>query len=337
MRYCEITESGIFLTLNQNQYHMNLPQPYINDTIKENALEQSLIPGSFLLGIFNMDSSCIEWILDMLIDDLNDTEYVGNVVTLDDMIDNCRDTIASFMIKDQIFDYCVKNTSDIYIFSELVATQVFDTIALTEDNDCLSNLSTIIQDLRKIQMFSYMILEDKTISKDCLSIIKQHTPQIYFDMDNNGQLVEKYYIRSIFELFALDVYMYLHFPSKMCFCKLCGRYFIKNEQSREVHCQYPNPNFGGKSCSEYHKANPNYQDPISRIVSNAIKAQNRYYNTYSGLDDNSHELWHKWMFELKKKEKKARITKDTASLEEFIKNTRFSKTGFSNVDYSDYI
>ena len=163
-----------------------------------------------------------------------------------------------------------------------------------------------------------MIIEDKSNAsiESCFSIIQKNTPKMYIDKDSNGKFIQKYHIHSIFELFSLDTYMYMNSSSesKICLCKLCGRYFIKNKRNTEVSCQYPNPHFNGKTCTEYHNENPSYIDPISKIVSNAIKAQNKYYNDYIDVSDNEHSIWHKWTYELRKREKKARITKDIAHL-----------------------
>lgn len=338
MRYYNQEKSGIYLIFSKGQYYMKLPDT--ENFIDKNAFGQPIVPGSFLLSIFNINLGFLD--LDVTLNfferNVTDEKYM-KYSSLENELDNYRDAINSNIRDIRHFDY-YKNGIGSSFFPELLATQLFDILnAFKNDDieDCFIEANESISYLRQIQKFSSMIFEDYPISKECLFTIKQYTPKMYFDEDDDGKLIQKYYIRSVFELFALDAYIYLNLSSKpkMCLCKLCGRYFIKRKKSTEAYCQYPNRCLGYTPCLKYHKENPSYIDPISKIVNNAVKAQNKYYNTYIEMSNNQHDIWNKWTHELKKREKKARITKDIAPLEQFIENTRFKKTGFSDIDYSN--
>lgn len=339
MRYYNTSESGIYLTVQDGRYHMDLPHPYIKEDIKVNIIDQPLRPGSFLLSIFNTDFSCVESVIEMFSDTINDKEFMEMETTsLEDSLDNCRDSIVSFMIQDTTYDYCVKDESSLHIFSELIATQLFDIIVKEQEKDYPSCFDDIVLDIKKMRLFSHMILDRNTLSEDCLSFIQRQMLRVQYGY-SDGRLVQDYHVRSISELFALDAYMYMDSPFKMSFCKFCNHYFIKDGRNTEIYCRYPNPRFDGMSCFGYHEKNPKYTDDISKIVNRAIKTQNKYYNIHSWEDDEKpydNDIWHKWTSALSKKEKEARITGDTSSLERFIKSTRFSRTGFSDIDYSDW-
>lgn len=326
MRYHKKTESGIFVWIKNNKYIIHLPHPYITAPVWNNALNQPLIAGSILLKIFNMDFSYVELALEFLKEDIEDSSDSLEEKLLD-ILDNCRDSIASEMLKDSIFDYCIEE-KDLHVFSELISTQVFDIINMPD-----GDFEKIFVDLIKIQMYSHQILDGNNISKECGLLIQEQMPQIHFHY-KDGHLEQGYYVRSIFELFALDTYNYLKSPNKMCFCKLCNKYFIKNSRNTEAYCRYPNPSFEGKSCFDKHKEDPAYKDPISELVKKATNTQSKYSLEHEC--EGSHLTWYTWTKELKIRERKARLSGDTAPLNTFIKNTRFSKTGFSNMDYSKY-
>lgn len=326
MRYQGKTESGIFVWIKNNEYIIRLPHPYITAPVLNNALNQPLIAGSILLKIFNMDFSYVKSALEFLMEDIEDSKDSLEENLLD-IIDNCRDSIASEMIQDAVFDYCIEE-KDLHIFSELISTQIFDIMKMPD-----GNFERIFADLQKIQIYSHQILDENKLSEDCGLLIQKQMPQIHFHY-KDGHLEQAYYIRSIFELFAFDTYNYLKSPNKMCFCKLCNKYFIKTSRNTEAYCRYPNPLFKSKSCYDKHIEDPAYKDPISELVHKAINTQNKYALIHECND--SLLTWNKWMEELKIREKQARISGDVAPLKTFIKNTRFKKIGFSNMDYSKY-
>lgn len=367
------------IILDNGIYHLNLRHPNNNEPIiktntgaiiilsakpppgnryieKENDFGQPLIPGYFLLTIFNLNLHYLDFDSLLFSIELNSGNFVDIIKSSysgpkmyssmnDITLANTKEIYSkyyncNFKLRTEIVDYYSEKGIDFQIFREIfdvLVNQLHDTLNEKADNyKTRDKTKHFALDLQKIQMFSHMIIEGNSIPDDCLSIMKSYPLKMCFDKNTSGQLIQKYYIHSIFELFSLDAYMYINSPSKsqICFCKLCGRYFIKKGRKTEAYCQYPNPHFNDKSCSEYHKEHPNYHDPISKIVSNAQKAQNKYYNNYIGLSDNKHNIWNIWTYELKQREKKARITRDTAPLKHFIENTKFSKTGFSDIDYS---
>ncbi len=331
MRYIDLACSGMMVFVDRSQYQIHFPHSFIDDDINTNGLAQPLSPGSFLIKIFNMDLTGIEESLSYLKSDLENISLgVISEEIIEDAFDNYRDTAASLMLNDITFDYSIAE-KDIYLFSELLACEAFDNMDLISNN--MIRVSDDITDIRKLRLLCHTILHTNQLTKEAEILIHQQMPQVIYECNNN-QIRQGYYIRSISELFAVDACMYLSSPCKICFCKLCGKYFIKSNRNTEAYCTYPNPQFEGKSCIEKHINEPDYKDEITKLVVKATKTQNKYY-VINGGDENA-SCWDLWFDELKRRENTARVDHNIMPLETFIKNTRFSRIGFSIKDFSGY-
>lgn len=248
---------------------------------------------------------------------------------LEDLFNNIVETLVSTMSLDGTVEICS------IPIAELFTTQLYDTVKSYGEIDYAS----FSDGFERIRAYSYMFLKERFMTDMGKELVSQQMPRVSFDFIEEKKAVPAYYLRTVAELFALDAYYYALSKYKYPLCKLCGRYFKKTEKDPRAYCNRPNiylpDNRYSLTCCEYHEKYPNYKDAVTELKRKAVKAQNKYCMAHQYIDD-SYKAYAEWSDELKKREHTARITGKTAPLKQFIENTRFSKIGFSDTDYSKY-
>jgi len=262
-------------------------------------------------------------------DDIQNVQYIQNMSSLpeSDIESIFNDILLTFAGNIAKLGKPEKHHS--YI-AELFMTQLYDTIKSDEKTDYIH----FSDGFDRLSAYSNMILDGIPINDRCRKLISCQMPRVRF-IFMDGQMVPEYYLRTMAELFALDVYYYMPDKKKYSFCKLCGRYFKKVKRNTEAYCNRPNIYFNDMSCSEYHLWNPKYKDVITELSRRAEKTQNKYCSNHPEKE-NQAEAYGFWAAELKKRTHEARVTRDIEPLKRFIRDTRFSKIGFSVTDYSVY-
>ena len=316
MRFDDEKTSGIWISFDGGRYHFSLPYPeYLRGTVCKDMFNRPIQPGDFLLLLFNAD----------VLDSWHEI-HPESVNALEDVLNDSLFTIAP-ELWGSTFAYSEKHA---FLLGELLITRLYDMIRTPADE----NIELLGDGYSLIRAFSYMLIENKTMPDECRSLIQHQMPRVRFCFEDSKTMLQ-YYTRSIFELFAIDAYYFINHPHKFAFCKLCGRYFRKQERSTEAYCNYPNGYQGGMTCREYIKAHPGHKDVITELSRRAEKTQNKYCSNHPEKE-NQAEAYGFWAAELKKRTHEARVTRDIEPLKRFIRDTRFSKIGFSVTDYSVY-
>lgn len=327
MRFDSDKKSGIWLLVDDSKYCFKLAYPeYLCGTVCKDVYGQPLQPGDFLLLLFNADYSMageFPYSLDGLLDTWQET-HPESVNALEDVLNDALLTIAP-ELWGSAFEYSEKHA---FLIAELLMAHLYDTVMNPADN----NIELLGDELSRIRAFSYMLIENESMPDECRSLIHSQMPRVRFCF-KDGKAVQQYYIRSVFELFAIDAYYFTKSRRSFAFCQNCGRYFKQREKKNEKYCNYPNHYLGGLTCQEYMNAHPGYKDIVTELSRRAEKTQNKYCSNHPEKEDLA-TAYGLWSAELKKQTQKARITRDIEPLKRFIKKTRFSKKKPSDIDYS---
>jgi len=318
------------ISFSGNSYEIEFPEEYITEVQQENGVCQPLFAGSFLIKIYNMNFSCLKNITAILVDALDNLEDFNMEYDIEDLFSNFRDTIASYFLENITYDYCI-SSRDIELLSDLIAYQFYHAYKINKASDILPS---VCEKIYQIQSFCIQIIEDKEYTPAIRSFIEETIIMLLYSFSNDS-VIENYIIRSLEELFVIDVIQYMKAKTTLCQCKFCNKFFFKQKRNTEVYCPYPNVNkpYNKMSCREYHKKYPKYEDEISTKIMQAYKAQYKYIADKGLLSKNIFPLWFN---ELKKRERFARKEGSIKKLEDFINNTRFSKIGCDITDYSNY-